>query len=53
MLQKTTTTFKSQQTRKPWKIFHNKNCKTKFIIWSVQYATYSMRKKMRNHSTLD
>ena len=33
---KTTTTFKSQQTKKTWKIFHNINCETEYAIYLME-----------------
>ena len=33
---KTTTTFKSQQANKTWKIFHNTNCKTEYAIYLLE-----------------
>ena len=33
---KTTTTFKSQQTNKTWKIFHSTNCKTEYAIYLME-----------------
>ena len=38
---KTTTTFKSQQTKKPWKIIHSKSCKT--VIYHLPYGMYDMQ----------
>ena len=35
----TTTTFKSQQTNKAWKIFHNTNCKREYAIYLMEYIT--------------
>ena len=33
---KTTTTFKSQQTNKTWKIFHSTNYKTEYAIYLME-----------------
>ena len=33
---KTTTTVKSQQTNKTWKIFHNTNCTTEYSIYLME-----------------
>ena len=33
---KATTIFKSQQTSKTWKIFHNTNCKTECVIYLME-----------------
>ena len=38
---KTTTTIKSQQTNKTWKIFHNTNCKTESYGVCNMQATVS------------
>ena len=38
---KTTATFKSQQTNKTWKIFHNTNCKNR--ICHLYYGVHNMQ----------
>ena len=51
----TTTAFKSQQTNKTWKIFHNTNCKTEYVIYLMEFAICNLQYvgKTRHHSTLD
>ena len=51
----TTTAFKSQQKNKTWKIFHNTDCKTEYVIYLMEFAISNLQYvgKTRHYSTLD
>ena len=52
---KTTTTFKANKQTKLGRYFTIQIVRQNmpFILWSVEYATYSMSVKTRHHSTLE
>ena len=45
---KTTTTFKSQKTSKTWKIFHNTNCKTEYVIYLLECIICNLQYVRKN-----
>ena len=47
---KTTTTFKSQQTNKTWKIFHSTNCKTEYAIYLVECIICNLQYEGKNET---
>ena len=47
---KTITTFKSQQTNKTWKIFHNTNCKTEYVIYSMECTICNLQYVCNNET---
>ena len=55
MLQTNKTTTRANKQRKHGRYFTMQTVgqNMSFIVWSVQYATYSMSEKTRHHSTLD
>ena len=50
---KTTTTFKSQQTNKTWKIFHNTNCKTEYVIYLLQCIICNLQYARKNETSFN
>ena len=47
---KTTTTFKTQQTKKTWKIFHNTNCKTEYAVYHMECTIYNLQYVGKNET---
>ena len=47
---KTTTTFKSQQTNKTWKIFHNTICKTEYAIYLLECIICNVQYVRKNET---
>ena len=47
---KTTTTFKSQQTNKTWKIFHNTICKTEYAIYLLECIICNLQYVRKNET---
>ena len=47
---KTATTFKSQQTNKNWKIFHNTNCKTEYAIYLMECTRCNLQYVSKNET---
>ena len=47
---KTTTTFKNQQTKKTWNIFHNTNCKTEYAVYHMECTIYNLQYVGKNET---
>ena len=47
---KTTTPFKSKQTNKTWKIFHNTNCKTEYAIYLMKCTICNLQYVGKNET---
>ena len=47
-----TTTFKSNQTNKTFKIYHRVNCKSSFVIYLLEYYICNIQYAGKHHSTL-
>ena len=45
-----TTTFKSQQTNKTWKIFHNTNSKTEYVIYLMECTIHNLQHVGKNET---
>ena len=47
---KTTTTFKSQQKNKTWKIFHNTSCKTEYAVYLMECTICNLQYVGKNET---
>ena len=50
---KTTTTFKSQQTNKTWKIFHDTNCKIEYVHFVMECTICNLQYIGKNETPFD
>ena len=50
---KTTKTFKSQQTNKTWKIFHDTKCKTEYAIYLLECIICNLQYVCKNETSFN